>query len=347
MKRKHMLIWIIPIILVLAYAVLWCGPARPPAPGGISRLERVRLGGVPQWISIRAANPHAPVLLFLHGGPGSANLAKLRLQVPELEQHFVVVTWDQPGAGKSGLNGAGYTSLSIEQMVADAHELVTYLKTRFGVERVYLMGFSWGTVIGLSLAKRYPQDLFAYIAVSQVVNAQDGERLSLEHLRRTVQEAGDQRAIAELAEIDPAYASGGWFSQLTTERRWLLRYRGVYHTSTSYNHEIGMLLRAHEYSLADVARWPGRSTASLKSIWPEIMGIKFDETIPSIACPVYFFLGRFDDNVPSSLGAAYFEKLDAPAGKHRVWFENSAHDLFFDEPAKLIQETLAILQEQK
>ena len=162
---------VVLILLLLISLAFWYGPAHSPAPGGIDRLEQVELGGVRQWISIRAADPHAPVLLFLHGGPGSANLAKLRLQVPQLEKHFVVVTWDQRGAGKSASLGFDYSTLSIEQMVSDAHELVTYLKTRFGVEKIYLMGFSWGTVIGLSLADRYPQDFYAYIAVSQIVDA--------------------------------------------------------------------------------------------------------------------------------------------------------------------------------
>ena len=132
-----------------------------------------------------------------------------------------------------------------------------------------------------------------------------------------------------------------------TERKWLLRSGGVYHTANSYSHEIGMLLKAHEYSLAEVAVWPGRSSASLKSLWPEAIKVDFFETVPAVGYPVYFFAGRYDYNIPSQLAAAYYEQLDAPAGKHLVWFENSSHDLFFDEQGKLVQETLAVLQEWK
>ena len=338
---------VIVILLLLVGLACWYGPARPPAPGGISRLEQVTLGGARQWISIRGADPKAPVLLFLHGGPGSANIAKLRQQVPELEQHFVVVNWDQRGAGKSGSIGFDYSTLSVEQMISDAHELVTYLKARFGVGKVYLMGFSWGTVIGLELAERYPQDFYAYISVSQVVDGVEGERISLEYVRQAAREDENQPALTELAGIDPAYRSADWFRQVTTERKWLLHYGGVYHTATSYTHEIGMLLRSHEYSFAEVALWPGRSSASLKSLWPEVMSVNFFETIPTIDCPIYFFVGRYDDNAPGQLAAAYYEQLEAPAGKHLVWFENSAHDLFYDEPGKLVQETLAILELQK
>ena len=336
-----MLIAFLVVALLLAG---WSGPARPPASGGISSLEQVDLGGVKQWISIRGSDIHNPVLLFLHGGPGSANIAKLRLQVPELEQHFVVVNWDQRGAGKSASLGFDYSTLSIAQMISDAQELVNYLKVRFGVEKIYLMGFSWGTVIGLLLAEQSPQDFYAYIAVSQEVDTAEAEHLSLEYVRQVARQAGDEQAISELARIVPAYQSEDWFSQITTERKWLLHYGGVYHTTSSYIREIWMLLRSHEYSFMEVALWPGRSSASLKSLWPEVMGVNFFETAPAVGCPIYFFAGRFDYNAPSQLAAAYYEQLDAPAGKHFVWFENSAHDLFYDEPERVTTEILAILE---
>jgi len=162
------MVYLIIIFLVGLIAWLSFSYSRPPlkAENGINTLEKQNLGGVDQWVSIRGENRDAPMLLFIHGGPGSANLDKLRQQVPELEQHFVVVTYDQRGAGKSTLSSTGYSDLSIEKMVSDAYELVQSLKERFGVEKIYLMGFSWGTEIGLTLAERYPEDFYAYIGVT-------------------------------------------------------------------------------------------------------------------------------------------------------------------------------------
>jgi pimeloyl-ACP methyl ester carboxylesterase len=331
-------------LLLLVSLTFRYGPAHPPAPGGTDTLEQVTLGGLRQWISMRGADSKAPVLLFLHGGPGSANLAKLRLQVPELEQHFVVVNWDQPGAGKSASPGFDYGRLSIGQMVSDAHELVAYLKARFGVEKIYLMGFSWGTVIGLSLAQQYPQDFLAYISVSQVVDPAQGERLSLEFVRQKAAQDGNQHAITALAGINPAYSSTDWLQQVTTERNWLLHYGGVYHNTSSYAHEIWLLLEAHEYSLVEVSLWPGHSRASLKQMWPEVMRVNFFETVTNVDCPIYFFVGRYDYNAPGQLTEAYYQKLEAPAGKKLVWFEHSAHDIFYDEPQRLVQEVLAVLE---
>jgi pimeloyl-ACP methyl ester carboxylesterase len=340
--------WITLLIIALLLALAArSGPVQPPASSGISRLERVELGGVRQWISIRGADTRAPVLLFLHGGPGSANIAKLRLQVPELERHFVVVNWDQAGAGKSASMGFDYGRLSIEQMVSDAHELVTILRARFGVEKIYLMGFSWGTVIGLELAARYPQDFYAYIAVSQVVALAEGERLSLDYAREAARQAGNEKAIAKLAGIDPAYRSDDWFHQLVTERNWLLHFGGVYHTTNSYNHEIRMLLQAPEYSFFDFCLWPLASSRSLKQLWSEIMKVDFSTAVQELHVPVYFFAGRYDYNTPTQLVERYSLRLRDSAGKQLIWFENSAHDIFFDEPDRVVAETLAILEAQR
>jgi pimeloyl-ACP methyl ester carboxylesterase len=78
-----------------------------------------------------------------------------------------------------------------------------------------------------------------------------------------------------------------------------------------------------------------------------VMGVNFFEAVPKVSCPIYFFVGRFDHNSPGQLTEAYYQKVDAPAGKHLVWFENSAHDIFLDEPKRLVQEVLAILEAQR
>lgn len=332
------------VLTVLVAAAFYSGPAPLKSSNGINPLQKVELGGVAQWISIRGADTSKPVLLFLHGGPGSANLAKLRLQTPALEDHFVVVNWDQRGAGKSASLGFDYTSLSIAQIVSDAHELIGYLKARFGVEKIYLLGFSWGTIVGLELAAQYPDDLHAYIGVSQEVSLAEAERLSLEYAQARAREAKNEQATDELAGIDPTYRSADWQRQLGVERKWLLQFGGVYHTANSYLHEAWMMLRAPEYSLYDFARWPFASTNSLRSLWPEVMRVNFFETHPELHVPVYFFVGRYDQNAPGQLTARYYEQLNAPAGKHLIWFENSAHDLFFDQPDQIVREIMKVIK---
>ena len=341
-KQKQRLI--VSLTTALAVLALWSGPAPLHAPRGAPRinvLERVMLGGVKQWISIRGYDKGNPVLLFLHGGPGSANLAKLRLQCSELEKHFVVVTWDQRGAGKSQ---AAFDpgALTVERFVSDTHELILMLKQRLGVERVYLMGFSWGTVPGLLVAARYPEDLYAYVGAGQIVNYAEGERQSLAYVQATARERQDTEGQQALSAIDPAYNTGDWYKRLTIQRTWLLKYGGVYQTADNYNHEALMLLRAPEYSLVDFALWPGASARSLKTFWPALMRLDLAKMVPEVQVPAYFFSGCYDWNSPYPLVEAYYTQLRAPAGKELVWFEDAAHDVFFDQPGAIVETMLRI-----
>ena len=344
LSKKHKRIFFASLSAALAALALWNGPAPLRATEGtqpINVLERITLGGVKQWISIRGYDKGNPVLLFLHGGPGSANLAKLRLQCPELEKHFVVVSWDQRGAGKSQAAFDAET-LTVEQVVSDTHELILMLKQRFGVDAVYLMGFSWGTVPGLLVAARYPKDLHAYIGVGQIVDHAEGERQSLLYVQGVARERNDEETLRALSAIDSAYNTADWYNQQMTQRKWLLKYGGVYHTADSYNHEALMLLRAPEYSLVDFALWPGASTRSLKTLWPALMQINLAEMVPEVQVPVYFFAGRYDWNTPHPLVETYFAQLRAPAGKGFIWFEDAAHDVFFDQPAQVVDALLRI-----
>jgi pimeloyl-ACP methyl ester carboxylesterase len=264
-----------------------------------------------------------------------------------LERHFVVVNWDQRGAGKTFRVADNAQALTLTRLIEDTHELIVYLKQRFGVDKIYLLGFSWGTVLGLSIAHQYPNDLYTYISVSQLVQGAEGERLGLEYVQRVAQETQNEEASRELAGIAPTYRSDDRYSQLKTQRKWLTKFGGVYHTSDSDAREIGLLLKAEEYSLVEAVGWLMGSDRSLRQLWPEVMHVDFTKTVPQVNVPIYFLAGRYDYNTPSSITEAYFNELTAPRGKELIWFENSAHHLFFDQPEKLAQEIIRVKDEQQ
>src|SRR5688500_11317942 len=125
-------------------------------PGSIAVLETVNLNGSEQWISIRAESTEKPVLLWLAGGPGGSQLATARYHLGGLEEHFVVVNWEQPGSGKS-YHAADHSALTVERYIADGYSLVQQLKARFDEEKIYLVGESWGAALGIWLVQRYPE----------------------------------------------------------------------------------------------------------------------------------------------------------------------------------------------
>ncbi|MBI9049134.1 MAG: alpha/beta hydrolase [Anaerolineaceae bacterium] len=346
-KGRKNRMWPIAITIVVVLIFCWFSPSRFNTSDDlmINELIEVELNGSRQWISIRGTNLSNPVLLFLHGGPGSANITKLRVQCPELEDHFIVVNWDQRGAGKSywaWLRGE-HPTYAVLQL--DTHELVSYLRNRFNGQKIYLMGFSWGSVLGLQTVHDYPEDFVAYIGVSQEVDFQQAEQLSLAYVQQTAQRLNDPKAIDELASINPTYQSEDWYDQLMRERKWLTQYQGVYHTTNNFNHEAMMLLKAPEYSLLDFAAWPISSAKSLQKIWPELMQVSMFDDVPSVEVPLYFLVGAYDQNAPSTLTESYYDFVNAPQGKQLIWFEESAHDIFYDQPDLLVQTVIGIKED--
>ena len=120
-----------------------------------------------------------PVLLFLAGGPGGSELVMTRRYLGELENHFTIVNWDQPGTGKS-YHAVDISSLTSESYVADAYELTLYLRERFHQPKIYILGKSWGSILGIWLAQQHPELFHAVISTGQMVDAVETDRLGYE-----------------------------------------------------------------------------------------------------------------------------------------------------------------------
>ena len=127
----------------------------------IESLEAIELGKVEQWILIRGEDRTRPVLLWLHGGPGQPLMPTAHHYDAELIKHFVVVHWDQRGAGKSYDPALSPEQLSVDQFIADTYDLVQYLRQRFNVPKIYLIGHSWGSELGALTVARYPELFYA------------------------------------------------------------------------------------------------------------------------------------------------------------------------------------------
>lgn len=294
--------------------------------GSIASLEKVKLGGKEQWILIRGVDVTKPVILFLHGGPGTADMSLLRRQTAELEKYFVVVSWDQRGAGKSFAAINPEPSMKISQFVSDAHELTQMLCQRFKQEKIFLVGHSWGSVLGILTVQKYPDLFHAYVGIGQIANMKENERLSYEWTLGQAKNANDQQTVKKLVELGNPPYSGNWQKKFMTQRRFLGKYGGeVYGNSKgAFPVVIGSLIRSTEYNLRDKVNFFRGIFASVRLVWPELMTINLAEQAPVLKVPVCFVLGRHDHEAPSTLAENYFKILKAPR-KELIWFENSAH----------------------
>ncbi len=304
---------------------------RITSPDGIESLEKIKLGGIDQWIFIRGWDRANPVLLHLHGGPGSADISIARFFDTELVKHFVVVHWDQRGAGKSFSPDIPPESMKREQFVADIRDLAEMLRKRFNVEKIYLVGHSWGSEIGALAVSRYPELFQAYVGVAQVVEDSEQERISYQFVLDRARETGNQEAMQELQQIGPPPYDD--VSEFMVQRRWLERFGGVSRSEkTEFGALIKMALSSPDYSLRDAVKFFRGQEFSSAHLWRESLNTNLFQQAPRIDVPVYIFSGRYDYNSPFEEAQRYYQALDAPQGKHFIWFENAAHMLPYEVP---------------
>jgi pimeloyl-ACP methyl ester carboxylesterase len=301
---------------------------RIDTPNGIESLENVEIGGVEQTIYLRGHDQNKPVMLFVHGGPGAPEMHAARDFGLQLEEHFIVVHWDQRGAGNSCTSAVPDESLHLEQYLLDTVELVNLLRKRFDVEKIYLVGHSWGSVLGVLAAQRHPELFHAYVGIGQVVNMQRGEDISYRFAWDRAKAEGNEEALAELATVHPPYATT---KELMTQRTWLSHYHGDSYKGGGMAKFARGVLLSPEYSIGKKLSFYGCAMNSLDQAWDDLQDLDFIRDVPELDLPVYFFTGRHDYNTPFELVEEFSRTLDAPHNEI-VWFENSAHMPNLEEP---------------
>jgi proline iminopeptidase len=195
------------IVGVLAVAALVVAVARPastpPLPGGIANLERIELGGSEQWLQIRGASEELPVLLYLSGGPGQSDMPQVRATWADLEDDFVIVNLDERGVGKAYASIDPTGTLTLEAAVDDVIELTNVLRARFDEDKVYLVGESWGTLLGVLAVQRAPELFHAYVGSGQMVDVAETDRLLYDDMLAYAERTGDEAAAATMRGYGP------------------------------------------------------------------------------------------------------------------------------------------------
>lgn len=297
----------------------------------ISILESVVLGGLEQWVLIRGENINNPAILFLHGGPGQAQIGWAPYYQSLLERDFVVINWDQRGSGLSYSETMPSEAMSIKQFVQDAYELTNYVLNRLNKQKIYLVGHSWGTVIGTYLVEKFPDLFHAYVGVGQCVDFQRGELLSYQYTLDYAKANNVQDALQELTEIGPPPYKD-MFNGLFTQRKWLSVFGGLLIKDKELFSDIDQIMHDRpEYNEEDVERRKAGNQFSVKTMWPEILTVNLLSQVKSVKVPVYFLMGKHDYNTPNELVKEFYESLHAPL-KELIIFDDVAHLLPFEDP---------------
>jgi len=309
--------------------------------GSVSELKSVEIGEMEQWILIRGEDSSNPVLLWLHGGPGAAQMPVHHAYNKALEKEFVVVHWDQRGAGKSNHSGFDENSMSLNRFIEDTHELTAWLKDRFDQEKIFLLGHSWGTQLGILTVQRYPEDYHGFISVAQVVHPQRAEEISYEWLSKQVEERGSSRQMRKFDELGPPLYDE--HDRYVTFAKMKDSFGGS--MDVGMGRLVWISFRANEYTIGDYVKWLRGANRGSGPMWKELRDFDLFRDVPSIDIPVWFIVGENDYNTPAELVEEYYRFVEAPEGKTLIVMAGVAHTPFLGDPERFNQLIMNIKKE--
>ena len=317
------------------------GLRRIVTPHGLQAIETIPIGGIKQVVSIRSQDVRNPVLIYFHGGPGFVEMPLDWWWNRGWDEYFTLVQWDQRGAGKTYVanDPAMLTpaTLTIDRYQRDAEELVQWSLKRFGKRKVFVIGHSWGSVLGLKLAAAHPEWLHAYIGLAQGTDIPESERRGWRWTMAQAKADHNAEAIRDLESIAP-YGTGPGpipVDAILLQRKWLGHYGGAaWNRPTGGEFEAAAINLAPEYSDEDVKKAFAGQPLITKTLLPQVLNQNLDG-IRTLKVPLFLFLGRHDINLSSAVASEWFAKVRAPE-KRLVWFENSGHHITSEEPGKLL-----------
>ena len=299
----------------------------------IAEIISIEIGGVDQWLVIRGRDSSKPVLLFLHGGPGTPETALLEKFNQDLVDDFVVVCWEQRGAGKSFSPRPPAESMTPEQLLEDTHELTRYLQHRFGKERILLLGHSWGTVLAMRSAAQHPVDYHAVVAVSQTSHAIHEQQIIHRWLRDRAADDANKKALRRIEPIGGRLDEALSLKDMSVLLSWVDHYGGgAFRGQKSFRRLAWTVAKSRVYTIREKIDYLRGERFSLEHLYPEVSRLDLFREIREVGVPVYFLHGRHDYQVPMAVAHDFYLHLEAPF-KRFVVFDDAAHGVIYEDPA--------------
>ncbi len=306
-------------------------------PNGIDEAMFVPIRGTLQWITVRGRDRNNPVILMIHGGPGVTHSGFAVSFVP-WEKDFTIVQWDQPGAGRTfEQEGDRFPpDLTIESMARDGVSVAEFLETHLHKDRIIILGWSWGSILGVHMVQARPDLFAAYVGTGQIVKMQAGEAIVYSDVLASARRMGNRRAIQELESIGPPpYKTQ---TALGTQRKWASLLAG----------DKSPILKIAEFTLL-------APRTSLRDAWSSLYGIVASqnhflgptmegETMKvdlaasdrDFAIPIFVFQGANDDFTPVQLAEEYVDGITAPQ-KQFVLIADAGHDAIITKSGEFLR----------
>ena len=303
----------------------------------------MEIGGHDLALMIRGRSAENPVLLFLAGGPGGSELGAMRRHSQALEDDFVVVTFDQRGTGKSYDQLDPASSMTLDQAVADTMAVTNYLRDRFGQDKVYLVGQSWGTVLGVLAVQRQPELFSAFVGVGQMVSPVETDTIFYRDTLAWAREMGDADLEAMLTDNGPPP-----YEDILDYEAAVSYEMEVYPYSHAGNSEgegqMSENLFVEEYTLLEQLHILGGFMDTFSVLYPQIQDIDFRTQATSLDVPVYLAQGAHEAPGRAEPAQQWFDLLQAPS-KTLVTFDTSGHRPLWEQPAEFEDLMATVLAE--
>lgn len=306
---------------------------------GICLYEYPVIGGIKQYVQVRGENKKNPVLLFLHGGPGGSVAGLCNALQAGWEKSYTVVNWDQRNSCKTLLanrNSAAEIAKtgSVADYMKDIDELISYLHTKLDFDKLILVGFSWGSLIGAEYAKRCPDNVSYYIGVGQHVNYHEGLKVSCEWIKGLAQNSpGDTKKLYAFmdASIGVKEMDKGFMKQL----------RKFSMLGAKYIAKDARKFPVKEFKTTPFLN--GKEKMAMIKTDPKLLAGSYRTLLSHdfranmhFDMPVLFITGDEDFICPSKLLERCFEDIEAPV-KKMVTIKKATHTCFYDQPGEFLR----------
>ncbi|QBD76170.1 alpha/beta hydrolase [Ktedonosporobacter rubrisoli] len=305
-------------------------------PHGIVEERFIKIGGIEQWVTIRGEDRANPVLLFIHGGPGSTYTI-FASTLRSWEKYFTIVQWDQPGTGrtfhKTGKSGTG--QLSFERFVCDGLELVEYLCKHLEQEKIILIGSSLGSIVGTIMAKRRPDLFWAYIGTDQNTGGSEAAKLSYQLTLDWLRQYGNTKGVQAVEQIspDPDRWSHKEAGQLV---QWTIKANPTIPNMVT-DIILPAMLTSPGYTLRDIFDMFGGMKFSANQLAKEMATIDLRPLGMRFEVPFFIFQGDTDAVTPTAAAKKYFDELEVPH-KEFALLKQAGHLAVFARQEQFLQE---------
>jgi pimeloyl-ACP methyl ester carboxylesterase len=316
------------------------GTARPIAdenglvvPGSLSEKTSIEVNGAVQGVFIKSRSPELPVLLYLHGGMPDYFLTARH--PTGLEDLFTVVWWEQRGSGLSHAAVDSSSPITVDQIVSDAIALTDHLRRRFRQDKIYLMGHSGGTFIGLQVLQRAPGLFHAYIGVAQITDQLESEQQAYEYMVSRFRESGDTKWVRRLRATSVEHGTPREYLRVRDPAMHRLGVGTMHEMTSLFSGLIVPSLLFPEYTVREKWHlWAAKARSGASVLWDAMISTDLRQSVPEVQVPVYFFHGVHDFTCSYSMARSYAAELRAPVTGFYSFF-NSAHSPIFEEPARV------------